>query len=103
PFVLNVLGSALFFLKQKPAYEFFTCLEFRRVLFRSDSGLYRATATLTNMSGSGVDLLFDCGSLLHLRYPGRVLRPDPARICPAEIGRAPCRERIKASGDASWV
>lgn len=57
------------------------------VAVREESGLYRATATLTNKSGSGVDLLFDCGSLLHLRYPGRVLRPDPARICPAVYSR----------------
>jgi len=54
---------------------------------RQESGLYRVAATLTNMGGAGVDLVFDCGSLLHLRYPGRALRPDPARMCPAVYSR----------------
>jgi|GEM_PF-6452539 len=50
---------------------------------RENEGTYRVTATLTNKSGHGVDLLFDCGSLLRLRRPGQQPAPDPERTCPA--------------------
>ncbi len=51
------------------------------VAVREEADTYRVRATLTNKSGAGVELLFDCGSLVHVRFPGE--RPDPGRICPA--------------------
>lgn len=50
---------------------------------REDDGRYRATASLTNKSGAGVELLYDCGYLLHLWYPDARLQLDSGQICPA--------------------
>src|SRR5690606_39853940 len=67
--------SPVFFFTQKTAYEFFTWLEFRRVLFRSAEGEGKGTVV------HGAERLDEAGAALQVVPPGALLllgEPDVA-------------------------
>src|SRR5690606_39425433 len=99
----NAIGiapsMAVFLFKQKTAYEFFTGLEFRRVLFRSIAasassagamyGVWKAPAT--------------CSVITRVRAGGLALNFSSRSSAPAaKIGRASRRDRVgkTAAADA---
>src|SRR5690606_39906963 len=77
-----------FFFKQKPAYELFTCLEFRRVLFRSRLAL-PPTSTSPKSCSRGVTSIAQAGPQTTPRH----WRGSPlplARLPPPSTLPVPC-------------
>src|SRR5690606_39943008 len=90
-----------FFFKQKTAYEIFTRLEFRRVLFRSvaagAAGDADAGAVRDGRFGDGRELqVVVAGLRQRLRQRVRLQRLEQ-HAGRREIGRASCRERVEIS------
>src|SRR6266511_5955076 len=76
---------SFFFFERKSAYEFFTCLEFRRVLFRSElppptAGLVAASMALRLEAGQEFRAARDASYALRDMY---ITDPDFA-VAPAE-------------------
>src|SRR5690606_40705902 len=92
-----------FFVKQKTAYGSFTCLEFRRVLFRSRRAMKSAAGATMRAGAKGIRI--EIAGRLHGAemsrrektvegsVPLHTLRADIDYAHAREIGRASCRER----------
>src|SRR5690606_40607292 len=88
---------AFFFFKQKTAYEIFTRLEFRRVLFRSTDKIEQRYARASGELGERMRqseertarLLAEARESIEQRGARAVRRETPLE----KIGRASCREK----------
>src|SRR5207249_9750630 len=104
PFHINLF---FFFFKQKTAYEIETCLEFRRVLFRSKSPYIFVSEVNqgihvidnTNPSSPQNVAFINVPGNLDIAIKDNVLYADSyIDFVAVEIGRASCRERVE-----NWV
>src|SRR5690606_39353949 len=91
--------AMLFFCKQKAAYEFFTWLEFRRVLFRSAfgrrlfaTGGNERAAELSGVKVRTVKMKVYIASGLCAAMAGLIIASELT----SEIGRASCRQGMSS-------